>query len=141
MHEKSEKLFGGIILCGDCGRLYIRKYTNAKKYDRPVWICSRYYKYGKVGCKSQRIPESILIEKTEEVLGKDTLSTDVIRDSIACISVPEHNHLVYHMKDGTVKDVFWTHPSRSLSWTEEMKQAARERALKRSRKEENKHDT
>ena len=68
-HDNSQKLFSGLIVCGCCGSAYIRKYTNAKSGDRPVWICNQYVRCGKAVCQSQRIPETILIEKTKKVLG------------------------------------------------------------------------
>ena len=88
-------------------------------------------KYGKAVCKSQQISEAILVEKTEEVLGETDLTADLIASKVGRIFVPEHNHLVYELKDGTTIDVPWENPSRSLSWTPEMRQAAREKALKR----------
>jgi len=130
-HDNSNQLFRGLITCGYCGSAFIRKYTNAKKYDKAIWICSEYYKVGKVACLSQQIPESILIEKTTELLGVADLSRDLVRERISHIRVPEHNHLIYELADGTKIDVFWQHLSRSLSWTPEMRQRAREKALKK----------
>lgn len=34
-HDNSAKLFTGLIVCGDCGSTFLRKYTNAKSGDRP----------------------------------------------------------------------------------------------------------
>ena len=133
-HDNSEKLFTGLILCGCCGCLYTRKYTNAKSGDRPIWICSRYSRYGKSACQSQRISEKILVEKTREILGDSELNREKIFGKISRIIVPEHNHLVYELKNGSSVDVFWDHPSRSLSWTAEMREAARQKALKQHKK-------
>lgn len=124
----------GLILCGCCGCLYTRKYTNAKSGDRPIWICSRYSRYGKSACQSQRISEKILVEKTREILGDSELNREKIFGKISRIIVPEHNHLVYELKNGSSVDVFWDHPSRSLSWTAEMREAARQKALKQHKK-------
>ena len=140
-HDNNEKLFTGLIVCGDCGRRFVRKYTHAKKRDRPVWICLQYFRYGTSACHSQRIPEAILIEKTKEVLGVDEITRETVMECVSRIYVPEHNHLIYELKDGSTKDAFWKNPSRSQSWTEEMKQAAREKALERARKEKNGYST
>ena len=134
-HDNNEKLFKSLITCGDCGSKFVRKYTNAKTSDKPIWICMKYHKYGTAACRSQKIPESILIEKTSMVLGVNQLSQESIKEKVARILVPEHNHLIYEMKDGSIADVPWKNQSRSLSWTPEMRQAAREKALKRYGKE------
>lgn len=135
-HDNSQKLFTGLIVCGCCGSAYVRKYTNAKSGDRPVWICCQYDRYGKSVCHSQRIPETILIEKTKEVLGLPEINQTIMQEHISRIIVPEHNHLIFELRNGSSVDVFWKHPSRRLSWTDEMREAARQKALMRYRKEE-----
>ena len=139
-HDNSKQLFKGMIVCGCCKSTYIRKYTNAKQYDKAIWICTKYLRYGKAVCQSQQIPESILIEKTMELLCATVLSKELIQESISHIYVPEHNHLIYELTDGAEIDIFWQHPSRSLSWTEEMRQRAREKSLEWARKEEKNHE-
>ena len=126
-----DKLFTGLIVCGDCGGKYLRRFTSDKKYRRPVWICYRFYRIGKHVCQSQQIPESILIAKTKEVLGTEELTKETIAEHVRQIYVPEHNHLVYVLKDGSEVNVTWEHVSRSASWTPEMKERARQQALKR----------
>ena len=135
-HDNSQKLFSGLIMCGCCGSAYIRKYTNAKSGDRPVWICCQYDRCGKAVCHSQRIPEAILIEKTKEVLGLPEINQTIVQEHISRIMVPEHNRLIFELKNGSSVDVFWKHQSRRLSWTDEMREAARQKALKQHRKEE-----
>lgn len=135
-HDNSQKLFTGLIVCGYCGAAYVRKYTNIKNSDRPVWICCQYDRYGKSVCHSQRIPETILIEKTKEVLGLPEINQTIMQEHISRIIVPEHNHLIFELRNGSSVDVFWKHPSRRLSWTDEMREAARQKALMRYRKEE-----
>ena len=137
----SDRLFTGLIVCGDCGDKFQRKYTNAKTYDKPIWICQRYHRYSTAACHSQKIPEDILIEKTKEVLETNVLSREIITDRVKRILVPEHNHLLYVLKDGSERDVVWQHPSRSQSWTPEMRQAARDRAQKQGKKEGDEHGT
>lgn len=135
-HDNSQKLFSGLIVCGCCGAVYVRKYTNIKNSDRPIWICGQYTKYGKSVCHSQQIPETILIEKVKEVLGLPEINQTIVQEHISRITVPEHNHLIFELKNGSSVDVFWKHPSRRLSWTDEMREAARQKALMRYRKEE-----
>ena len=90
---------------------------------------------GKDICPSQRIPEDILIEKTKEVLAVDELDRDTLLTKVQQIIVPAHNSLQYLLADGTVVDAEWRHRSRSESWTEEMCEAARQKAIERQRKE------
>ena len=129
-------LFHGLILCGYCGRLYGYHRTNIKKYDKAVWTCPSFYIMGKDVCPSQKIPEDILITKTKEVLGVDELNRDLLLDQVQQIIVPANHHLQYILKDGRTVDVEWRHRSRSESWTREMREAARQRALERHRKED-----
>ena len=72
-----------------------------------------------------------MIEKTKEVLSIDAIDREVLSCKLQEIIVPAHNQLHYILKDGTVVNVEWQHHSRKESWTPEMKQAAREKALKR----------
>ena len=129
-------LFHGLILCGYCGRLYGYHRTNVKKYDKAVWTCPSFYIMGKDVCPSQKIPEDILITKTKEVLAVDELNRDVLLDQVQQIIVPANHHPQYILKDGRTVDVEWRHRSRSESWTREMREVARQRALERHRKED-----
>ena len=56
--------------------------------------------------------------------GEDTQKLNVTITS-------NHYLLLYVLTDGSEKEISWKHKSRSKSWTDEMRQAARERALKR----------
>ena len=128
-------LFSGLIKCGQCGSSYVRRNRGKGKYKRPVWICHRFSDMGKDVCASQAVPENILIEKTCELLNVSELTREVITEQIERIEVPEPNHMVYVLKDGTPVDVLWRHHSRRESWTPEMKDAARQRAIAQRRKE------
>ena len=129
------RLFRGMIRCGICGRLYHHYRTNAKKYDKSVWACPNFYTMSKGICPSQKLPEDILIAKTKEVLAVDELERDTLLDKVQQIIVPANYHLQYILKDGTTIHAEWQHRSRSESWTEEMRDAARQRALEQHRKE------
>ncbi len=129
--------FTGIVICGKCDKHYRRKITGAgSRYEKPVWICSTFNTIGREHCDSQQIPESILMAKTAQVLGTDDLDA-AIPELLAAIRIPGPGQLVYVFKDGSEQEVVWENPSRSKSWTPEMRQKARERTLERNRKEDN----
>lgn len=135
-YEKADNIFAGMVFCGACGAHYVMKHQYCQKYETVVWLCNKYNRRGKSECPSQKIPESILIQKTMEVLETSTLTRELLVERLRRIIVPEHNRLTYLFKDGHSVDVLWAHPSRRLSWTPEMKEAARQRAFKRWRKED-----
>lgn len=87
------------------------------------------------GCSSCSC-KTILIEKVKEVLGLPEINQTIVQEHISRIMVPEHNHLIFELKNGSSVDIFWKHPSRRLSWTDEMREAARQKNLMRYRKEE-----
>ena len=131
--QKAEEpyLFTGIILCDLCGKHFRRKIANSgTKYAKPAWLCNTFNRYGKEVCPAHQIPERILIAKTSEVLGMDDWNRDTLLDQVAEIHVPGHNRLIYMFLDGSKKEVLWQNPSRRESWTEDMKQQARETAQK-----------
>ena len=115
--------FTGMVVCGGCGKHYRRKVTKTG----PVWICSTFNTMGKAYCPSKQIPENTLISMTEEVLG----STDALYDKITAIRAEKDNTMVFCFKDGTETVKQWQNRSRAESWTEDMKEAARQKALGR----------
>lgn len=128
--------FTSLITCGICGKHFGRKQNCAgTAYQKSTWYCKTSNTWGKEACPStQHIPETILIEKTCEVLGLDAsvkLSGEMLREYINGITVPERNVLVYHFHDGTEKRVEWQYRSRRESWTPEMREKAREKAKAR----------
>ena len=96
-----------------------------------------YYRYLQqhIAASKKKSGEDILIDKTKEVLDTFELSRAQILDKISQIVVLEPYHLIYELADGSVADVHWTYPSRNLSWTKEMREVARQRALEQHRKE------
>ena len=131
----------GKIVCENCGQHYRRKHSNAGgKYEKIVWICATFNIQGKDFCSSQQIPEDILMTKTAEVLGLSEFDLEVFANKISKIKVSDHNQLIFVFKDGHEKEVIWQNPSRRHSWTEEMKQTARERQKKRIEKRRNSHE-
>ena len=59
----------------------------------------------------------------------DSFDEKGFRERVDRIDAFNDNKLVLHFKDGTTKEVTWDSPSRRDSWTDEMKQKARERSL------------
>ncbi len=118
--------YTGLIRCGKCGASYRRKHASAgTRYEKIVWICATFNTLGKAECDSQQIPEDILDAKVAEVGGLD---------GILEIVIPGRNRLIFTMKDGSVHESEWENHSRKNSWTPEMREAARQKALERSKR-------
>ena len=125
-------LFVGIMKCGLCGSAYRRRTANSACRPKTVWICDKYLTLGKQCCPSQQIPEDILISKTKEVLGVESLDRDTILERISYIEVTGDFHLRYTLKSGSVQYAMWKHKSRKESWIPEMKEKARQKASERN---------
>lgn len=143
-YKPTQYPFTGIVQCGFCGKHFIRKSvaSGGRYAPRPVWICYTFNTHGRIACAAQQIPEKILTAKTMEVLGIASLDRETLLRYVAEIRVPGHNRLVYVFHDGHTEEVIWENPSRRESWTEEMRQKARERSLKiaeRRRKNDSTH--
>ena len=112
--------FSGLIVCGNCGKHYRRKVTASG----PVWICSTFNQQGKAACLSKQIPEAELL----------TMTADMALSDLTEICAENGNRLVFRFKDGSESVKRWQDRSRAESWTPEMREAARQKALERSRK-------
>lgn len=84
---------------------------------------------GKEACPAKQIPENILIAKTTEMLGTADWDRERLLQEVKLIKALEDNTLVYIFQDGHSGETRWQNPSRRESWTEEMKQKAREKSL------------
>ena len=102
------------ILCGQCGKHYKRKIIQERLY----WQCSTFLHDGRDVCPAQQIPERVLDDLAAELGGMG---------NIAEIIIPEPNCLVFRLAGGTEIERKW-HISRRDSWTDEMKEAARQKA-------------
>ena len=107
--------FTRLIVCANCGKHYRRKTTATGI----VWICSTYNTHGKKACASKAIPESVLYE----------LTADIPLSDLTAIRAEKDNTLVFCFKDGSQTVKRWKDRSRAESWTEEMKEKARQQAL------------
>jgi len=119
-------VFTSKIRCGICGKNYRRKTT---PYN-VVWCCATYNTKGKSHCTSKQIPESILFAVSADMLGEDSFDGDAFSERINFITALPDNLLEYHFMDGQTQTVQWQDRSRSKSWTDEMRQRAREKMLK-----------
>ena len=115
--------FSGKLICANCGKKYRRKITRGEVF----WICSTFNSHGKAFCRSKQIPERTLISITEEVIG----DLNTIDSKITAIRVENDNTLVFCLADGSETVKRWQDSSRADSWTDEMKQIARQRELER----------
>ena len=121
--------FTSRIKCGHCGENFKR----VTKNDRVTWNCRTFQEQGKAVCPAKQIPESTLEAVSAEVLGLDEFNAKAFQDRIDRIEVPGGNQLVFVFKDGHREERTWKDRSRSESWTPEMKEKARQRALQQRR--------
>lgn len=119
--------FSSLIQCEICGKKYKRKDRKGKV----AWYCSTFLQEGKSACPSKQIPETVLYSLSNEVLGLDEFNADLFERDISEISVPEPGKLIFVFRDGHTAEKVWQHTSRRESWTDEMREAARERARRR----------
>ena len=115
---KTEYPFSGLITCARCGKHYRRKVTRTG----PVWICGTYNALGKSACQSKAIPEPTLTAVAAEVgdVGK-----------ITAITADKDNTLIFTLATGESIVKRWKDRSRSESWTDEMRSAARKKTRER----------
>ena len=108
--------FTRLIVCANCGKHYRRKTTATGI----VWICSTYNTHGKKACAdSKAIPESVLYE----------LTADTPLGDLTAIRAEKDNTLIFCFKNGEQTVKRWKDRSRRESWTEKMKEKARQQAL------------
>ena len=67
---------------------------------------------------------------TAEVLGTDAFDEAVFLERVERIEVGTENHLTYIFKDGSSAFAVWQDRSRRESWTPDMREAARQTALR-----------
>ncbi len=121
--------FTGRIRCEICGKNYRRKVTA----HNVVWCCSTFNSKGKKHCDSKMIPEDTLKKAVVDILGSDDFDEAEFLNSIEYIAACRGNSLRFVFFNGRTVDYKWTDRSRSDSWTPEMKEAARQNALRRNR--------
>lgn len=108
-------LLSGMIRCGCCGKNYQRKMYS----QGAVWMCATYLRRGKKYCPdSRQISEKILFQLIADM-------------EVTQIDVPEPNELIFTLADGRKIQKRWENPSRSESWTPEMKEKARMKSCRK----------
>jgi site-specific DNA recombinase len=121
--------FTGMIVCGNCGKRYLRKIT----HGATVWICPTFSRVGKAACASKAVPESVMFSESAAALGLDAFDKDIFIERVDRVEVQEPNHLQFVFTDGRAVERVWQDRSRAESWTPEMKETARQKALGRGR--------
>ena len=119
--------FTGKMVCAVCGKNYRRKVITSGV----VWICETFDRIGKAACASKQVPEETLKGAAAKAMGMVEFVEAVFRERVESILVCNGNKLVFRFRDGTETTQHWKDRSRSQSWTDEMKEAARQMALER----------
>ena len=122
-----ESAYSRKIRCSICGKNYRRKTT---AYN-VVWCCSTFNTKGKKYCASKVIPETTLQVATAEVMGMSAFDENAFRSQIDYIEACPDNLLRFVFVSGTVVEHRWKDRSRRESWTVEMRETARQKALER----------
>ena len=86
-------------------------------------------------CGTSQIPEKLLYDLAAQVLGLAQFDEEVFRARVKSIDALPEKVLVFHLYDGSAVERHWEHISRAKSWTPEMKEIARQRALAQRRGE------
>ena len=117
----------GKIVCGNCGKHFQRKTTK----ERITWLCATYLEHGKSICSAKQIPEETILRAAADALGLDCFDEHEFNRKIQHIEVPGPNRLRFIFFNGNATVREWKDRSRSESWTNEMKQTARDKSLER----------
>ena len=125
----STSIFTGKIRCSCCGKNYRRKTT---PYNI-VWCCSTFNSKGKKYCPDSKvIPEETLKQVSAEIMRSDVFSETDFEKQIRLIEAHPGNLLRFLFTNGSTADYVWKDRSRSESWTDTMRDAARQRTMERN---------
>lgn len=119
--------FTGKITCSQCGKSYRRTI----RAGVPKWQCATYLDEGRGACPAKQIPEDALITLACRVLGTDVFDPEAFLQRIVKLRVVGPNTVRFVFHDGREVDVDWEDRSRRDSWTDEVKQYAREQMLRK----------
>lgn len=72
-----------------------------------------------------------MISETAAVLGLSIFDEKAVKERIEKILVPKPNHLRFMFYDGNTIERIWQDRSRSESWTQEMRNEARQKTMER----------
>lgn len=118
--ERAALPLNGLITCGICGKHFEHK-TN--KGDS-LWVCYTYLRRRKEACPARKIKDRVLIPILQDVLQTEDLKGQIHR--VSQITVYPEGRLVIAV-DGETVERPWGNPSRSKSWTPEMRKAQGEK--------------
>lgn len=121
--------FSGKLVCGNCGKHFGRKTT----HGRVSWICTTFQFEGKSACPAKQIPEPTLMSVCCSVLGIAEFDERAFTARISGIRVTAPNELLFLLADGHTETRVWKDRSRRESWTDEMKETARQRGAQKRR--------
>ena len=121
--KRTTSPFTGFIRCAKCGKSY--KHVQNKSIS--AWNCTTYLTKGKDACFQVRIPDTILRAITASVIDTPEIDTEDMQTKLSGITADEHT-LIYHFHDGTEEIRTWENMSRRESWTDVMREKARERS-------------
>ena len=117
--------FSGMIVCDNCGAKYKRTTSKGKH----AWQCKTFLTQGKAFCPSRQIPEEELYRLATEVLKLDEFDEDILHRKIKNIRAKNNCTLTFYFADGKEVSKNWVPRTRKNSWTAEMRECARQRAL------------
>ncbi len=127
--KPTRSAFSGLIRCGQCGNTY-KRVTYRGKHS---WNCTTFQTEGRAVCAAKKIPEETLKALTCEVLGLESIDAKAVRNRITEIRAEKNNVVVFCLDDGSEIVKRWKDRSRAESWTPEMKEKARQCALRARR--------
>lgn len=117
--------FSGMIVCDNC----CAKYKRTTSKGKHAWQCKTFLTQGKVFCPSRQIPEEELYRLATEVLKLDEFDENVLHSKIKNIRAKNNCALTFCFTDGKEVSKNWVPRKRKNSWTAEMRECARQRAL------------
>lgn len=115
--------FKGLVHCGHCGYIYLRKQSRYRVY----WTCNTFLRLGKSECPAKQISQQELERTTMEALGIEEFDANAVFENISGIFVFNDGNIKFVFKNGNEKILRWNVLSRKDSWTPEMKAKAVER--------------
>ena len=127
MPQGSRTELSSLVHCAICGHNYQRRTTPI----RIIWGCTTYIRRGKKYCASNCIPEETLKDACCQVLRIRQYDEESVAIMIQSIDALPGNMLRFTMTNGEEHDVHWNFPSRSESWTPEMRKKAADAVRRR----------
>ena len=124
--KKNPQAFKGMIKCGICGKAYTHKTTPHNE----IWKCSLSVTKGIEACPSKQVPDSKIKKAANTILKTRLFDEIYFKSKVKQVIVMPNRKLIFQLIDDTRVEQSWNTSSRSESWTPEMREKARIRALK-----------